>query len=65
MSESIRIPVEEVRQKVTSGSALFVCAYDDEQKFRQIHLEGAISFAAFKTKLPDLDKDHEIIFYCA
>jgi len=65
MVELIRIPPEEVREKVTSGNALFVCGYDDSDKFRENHLEGAISFAEFKSKLPSLTKDQEIIFYCA
>ena len=61
----IRIPPEDVREKVTGGKALFVCGYDDADKFRDNHLEGAISFAEFKSKLPSLNKDREIIFYCA
>jgi rhodanese-related sulfurtransferase len=65
MTEPLRISAEDVRQKVTSGSALLVCAYDDEEKFKKLHLEGAISFAEFKSKLPSLKKDDEIIFYCA
>ena len=65
MAEAIRMSPEDVRQKVTSGSALLVCAYDDDEKFRLFHLEGALSFAKFKSKLPSLSKDHEIVFYCA
>ncbi len=65
MIEPLRISAEEVLQKAMSGSALLVCAYDDEEKFRKFHLEGAISFAEFRSKLPSLKKDHEIIFYCA
>jgi len=65
MAEVIRISPQEVRKKVTSGTALFVCAYDDETKFKQFHLEGAISFAQFQPKLSSLNKDQEIIFYCA
>ncbi len=65
MTEFIRVPPQEVRQKVESGSALLVCAYDDEQKFNQNHLEGAISLSEFKSRLASLPKDQEIIFYCA
>jgi hypothetical protein len=43
MSEPMRIPPEEVKQKVLSGSALLVCAYDNDEKFKKMHLEGAIS----------------------
>ena len=65
MANPIRILAEEVRQKVTNGDALFVCAYDDADKFRANHLEGAISLDEFKSKLPSLIKEQEIIFYCA
>ena len=65
MAEPVRIPPEEVRPKVTSGAALLVCGYDDDDKFRANHLEGAISFADFKSKLPSLSKDQAIVFYCA
>lgn len=63
MTEPIRVSVEKVRQKVTEGSALLVCAYDDDLKFQQLHLEGAISLSEFKSRVPSLGKDQEIIFY--
>lgn len=65
MTQFIRIPPDETRQKVTSGSALLVCAYDDEEKFEKNHLEGAISLAEFKSNLSSIPKNKEIIFYCA
>jgi hypothetical protein len=65
MSEPIRITVNEARQKVTSGQALLVCAYDDADKFKKNHLEGALSFSELLSKLTALDKSREIIFYCA
>ena len=64
MAEPIRISPEEVRRKVTSGSALLVCAYDDEEKCKKLHLEGSISLTEFTFKLSTLAKDQEIIFYC-
>ena len=65
MVEPIRIPPDEVRNKVKNGSALLVCAYPDEERFKRLHLEGAISLSDFKAKLPTLPKTQEIIFYCA
>ena len=65
MTESIRISPQEVREKVQSGSALFVCGYDDPQKFKANQLEGGISYAEFISRLPALSKDQQIIFYCA
>jgi hypothetical protein len=65
MAEPIRITPEETRQKVTARKALFVCAYEDDERCRRIHLQGAMLFSEFKSKLADLSKDQEIIFYCA
>jgi hypothetical protein len=63
MIEPRLIPLEEVRHKALSGSALLVCAYDNEEKFKRIHLENAISLGDFRSKLPSLSKEQEIIFY--
>jgi len=65
MTEPIRISVEEARHKVNSGAALLVCAYDDDEKFNNNHLQGAISLGEFKAKLPSLSTAQEMIFYCA
>jgi rhodanese-related sulfurtransferase len=64
MAELERISPEEVSGKLKAGTALLVCAYDDEDKFRRMHLEGAISLDALKSRLPSLPKDQEIVFYC-
>jgi hypothetical protein len=64
MSEPKRVTAEEVYDELKSGKVLLVCAYEDEEKFRKLQLEGAISFNAFKSKLPSLSKDQEIVFYC-
>ena len=65
MIEPIRILPEETRKKVLSGTAIFVCAYEDDEKFRKMHLEGAISFNEFKTNAASLSREQEIVFYCA
>lgn len=65
MSEPVRISPEEVRDKVVSNRALLVCSYAAEERFRRHHLEGAIALAEFESKLPDLAKDQQIVFYCA
>ena len=65
MTEPIRISPQEARQKVVSGRALLVCAYDDADKFKKNHLEGAISFSELRSQLTGLAKGQEIIFYCA
>ncbi len=63
MTEPARISPEEARAKARSGEALLVCAYDDEEKFRKMHLEGAISLAEFRRREASLSKGQEIIFY--
>jgi hypothetical protein len=65
MTEMIRVTPREARERVLSRSAMLVCAYDDDEKFRLVQLEGAISLNEFKSRLLSLDKDKEIIFYCA
>jgi hypothetical protein len=63
MTEPVRITPEEVYKKVKSGQTILVCAYEDEARFKQLKLEGAISFNEFKSKIPSLSKDQEIVFY--
>ncbi len=63
MTNPERISPKETYEK-SKGGALLVCAYDDDEKCRKLQLERAISFTEFKSKLPSLSKDQEIIFYC-
>jgi len=63
MTEPKRIGPEEVHQKLKSGTAILVCAYEDDAKFKKLQLQGAISLNEFKSKLPSLSKDQEIVFY--
>ena len=65
MIEPERIVPEEVHQKLESGTAILVCAYEDETKFRKMRLQGAISLNEFKSRLSSFSKDQEIVFYCA
>jgi rhodanese-related sulfurtransferase len=62
---AIRITPEETFQNLRAGKALLVCAYDSDEQFRNLHLDGAISLAEFKERLPSLPKNQEIVFYCA
>ncbi len=63
MLEPERVTPEEAYNKLKSGRALLVCAYEDEMRFKSMRLEGAISLSEFKSKLPSLAKDQEIVFY--
>jgi hypothetical protein len=63
MTEPERISPAEVHEKLKAGKVLLVCAYEDEAKFKTMQLQGAISLNEFKSKLPFLAKDQEIVFY--
>jgi hypothetical protein len=65
MADIERVGVDEARRRVKSGEALLVCAYDDEEKCRRMGLEGAISLAGLRSRVPTLSKQQELIFYCA
>jgi hypothetical protein len=65
MEEPKRVSVEEVRQKVKEGKVLLVCAYEDDEKFKKVRLEGAVSLSEFKLRDPSVTKNQEIVFYCA
>jgi hypothetical protein len=39
MAEAIRITPEETYQKLRAGKALLVCAYNNEERFRNLQLE--------------------------
>ena len=60
-----QIGPEEVQKKLKAGAAIVVCAYEDENKFKTFHLEGALSFNEFKSRLPSLSRDQEMAFYCS
>ena len=63
MVEPMRVTPEEVYPKVKSGQAVLVCAYNDEEEYRRINLEGSISLTEFYSKLIQYSKDQEIIFF--
>jgi hypothetical protein len=63
MSEPIRVKPEEVYPKVKSGEAILVCAYNDDEEYKRINLEGSISLSEFYSKLTHYSKEQEIIFF--
>jgi len=65
MTRHARVSVEGARKKVKSSEALLVCAYEEDDKFKDMHLEGALSYKEFKKKVAAIPKDQEIIFYCS
>ena len=65
MSDIPRVTAAEIRDRVQSGDALLVCAYNSDEKFNANHLQGAVSSAEFQTMVPNLAKNKELVFYCA
>jgi rhodanese-related sulfurtransferase len=60
-----RVAPEDIYPRVKSGDTVLVCAYDNEETFRGMRLEGAISLQEFKSRVSGLPRDREIVFYCA
>ena len=65
MTVPVRISAELAREKNLSGEALLVCAYEGAEKFEKNHLEGAMAWETFDSRIPELSKDQAVIFYCA
>ena len=63
MTEPVRILPEAAVKKVLSNEAILVCAYEEEEKFRKMHLDGALSLNEFKNRASSLSKEQAIIFY--
>ncbi len=64
MADIERISVQEARTKVLSNAAFLVCAYPDEEKYKKMRLEGAISLKDLESRAATLPKSQELIFYC-
>jgi len=54
----------QAREKVRSGQATLVCAYEDEEKCRRVLLDGSITMKELEATLDRRSKDEELIFYC-
>ena len=65
MADVMRISPVDAKQQIEAGKALLVCAYQDDGKFQNNHLEGALSHSDFLGQLKNLPMDQEIVFYCA
>ena len=64
MSKPKRVNALHVHTCLRSGRpCLLVCAYENDAKFRQAVLEGAISFGEWERRMGSLPRDLEVIFY--
>ena len=61
-----RISPESVQRRMASADPpLLVCGYDNDRKCSDIAIDGAITYNEFLSRLGQLPKGREIIFYCA
>jgi hypothetical protein len=60
-----RVSPVDIYQNVKSGKTLLVCGDDDDQKFKMMRLDGAISLNDFRSRLSNLAKNQDVVFYCA
>jgi hypothetical protein len=65
MAATVRVSPEEIYPRVKSGASLLVCAYDSEETCGSMRLEGSIFLNDLKSRISQVPKDQEIIFYCA
>jgi hypothetical protein len=67
MSPIERIPPEEAFEEVSSGEALLVCAYDDDEKCRKMQLENSLTLDELEELLRkgEVSLDRRLILYCA
>lgn len=63
MNDIERVSPATARGKVRSGSALLVCAYDSDEKYWRMRLEGSIALSTFRSVISGIPKDREIIFF--
>jgi hypothetical protein len=65
MENDLRMVADRARQKLESGQALLVCAYDDEKRCRTMMFEGALTLKGLEDRLGSLPAETGILFYCA
>ncbi len=63
MSDIERVPPHLAREKVQSGYALLVCAYEDDNKYSRMRLDGSMSLSEFRAGISGIAKDKEIFFF--
>ena len=63
MSPVALIEAHEAFEHVKNNSALLICAYESDEKFHKLHLDGAIALSEFQSLSATLKKDKELIFY--
>jgi hypothetical protein len=57
------IDARDAYDHIKADSALLICAYESDEKFHRLHLDGAIPLSEFQTISATVAKDKELIFY--
>lgn len=65
MAEAQRISPATAREAISQNDALLICAYDEPAKYEKFRLDGSISMDELRGRMDGLEKDKELIFYCA
>jgi len=60
-----RVSAGEARREVEAGRSLLVCAYDDENKCRQMRLANAVTLHDLQRRMDSIPRNQTLIFYCA
>jgi hypothetical protein len=61
-----RVSAAEVWRALTSNEeVLLVCAYREDDKFRNVPLVGAIARSRLDEWIPGLPTEQSLVFYCA
>ena len=65
MNQIQSVSAQEAFTRARNGIALLVCAYESDDKFKHVHLEGAIALSELRRQQGAMSRDRELIFYCA
>ena len=63
MSQIDLIDAKDAFNHINADSALLICAYESDEKFHRLRLDGAISLSEFQSISTTVAKDKELIFY--
>lgn len=63
MSSVALIEAHDALEHVKTNGALLICAYESDEKFHKLHLDGAIPLSEFQSLSDTMNKDKELIFY--
>lgn len=63
MAQYSTITAQQARHDLQSG-AMLVNGYDEQARWEETQVDGAVSYPDFKSQLGNLSKDKEVVLYC-